>query len=42
MVVVYFASFLLTILKIQIEKSIDGVLEIRTRGCRMVVADETT
>ena len=38
---VYFHSFLVTI-SIQIEKSIDGVLGIRTRGCRMVGADETT
>ena len=38
---VYFHSFLITI-SIQIEKSIDGVLGIRTRGCRMVGADETT
>ena len=38
---VYFCSFLVTI-SIQIEKSIDGVLGIRTRGPRMVGADETT
>ena len=38
---VYFSSFLITI-SIQIEKSIDGVLGIRTRGRRMVGADETT
>ena len=38
---VYFRSFLVTI-SIQIEKSIDGVLGIRTRGCRMVGADKTT
>ena len=38
---VYFRSFLVTI-SIQIEKSIDGVLGIRTRGRRMVGADETT
>ena len=38
---VYFRSFLITI-SIQIEKSIDGVLGIRTRGRRMVGADETT
>ena len=37
---VYFRSFLITI-SIQIEKSIDGVLGIRTRGRRMVGADET-
>ena len=38
---VYFPSFLVTI-SMQIEKSIDGVLEIRTRCCRMVGADKTT
>ena len=38
---VYVRTFLLTI-KMQIEKSIDGVLGIRTWGCRMVGADETT
>ena len=38
---VYFRSFLVTI-SIKIEKSIDGVLGIRTRCCRMVGADETT
>jgi len=38
---VYFRSFLITI-SIQIEKSIDGVLGIRTLGRRMVGADETT
>ena len=38
---VYFHSFLVTI-SIQIEKSIDGVLGIRTRGRRMVGADKTT
>ena len=37
----YFRSFLVTI-SIQTEKSIDGVLGIRTRGRRMVGADETT
>ena len=37
---VYFRSFLT--ISIQIEKSIDGVLGIRTQGCRMVGADETT
>jgi len=36
-----FCSFLITI-SIQFEKSIDGVLGIRTRGRRMVGADETT
>ena len=38
---VYFHSFPVTI-STQIEKSIDGVLGIRTRGRRMVGADETT
>ena len=38
---VYFCSFFVTI-SIQIEKSIDGVLVIRTRGRRIVGADETT
>ena len=38
---VYFHSFLVTILITQIEKIVDGVLGIWTRGCRMVVADET-
>ena len=38
---VYFRPFLVTI-SIQTEKSIDGVLGIRIRGRRMVVADETT
>ena len=38
---VYFCSFLVTI-SIQIEISVDGVLGIRTRGRRMVGADETT
>ena len=37
-----FRSFLVTISIIQIEKSVDGVLGIRTRGRRMVDADETT
>ena len=37
---VYFRSFLVTI-SIQIEKSIDGVLGIRTRDRRMVGADDT-
>ena len=36
---VYFRSFLVTI-SIQIEKSVDGVLGIQTRGRRMVEADE--
>ena len=39
---VYFCYFLDTISIIQIEKSIDGVLGIRTWGRRMVGADETT
>ena len=39
--VFYFRSFLVTI-SIQIEKSKDGVLGIRTRGRRMVGADKTT
>ena len=38
---VYFRSFLVTI-SIKIEKSIDGVLGIRTRGHSMVGANETT
>ena len=38
---VYFCPFPITI-SIQIEKSVDGVLGIRTRGRRMVGADETT
>ena len=38
---VYFHSFLVTI-SIQIEKSIDGVLGIRTQGRIMVGVDETT
>ena len=37
---VYFRSFIT--ISIQIEKSIDGVLGIQTRGRRMVGADETT
>ena len=39
---VYFRYFLETISLIQIEKSVDGVLGNRTRGHRMVGADETT
>ena len=35
---VYFCPFLITISKIQIGKSIDGVLGILTRGRRMVGA----
>ena len=38
---VYFCHFLDTISIIQIEKSVDGVLGIQTRGRRMVGADET-
>ena len=38
---VYFCSFLVTI-SIQIKKSVDGVLGIRTWGRRMEGADETT
>ena len=37
-----FCHFLDTILIIQIEKSLDGGLGIRTWGCRMVGTDETT
>ena len=37
---VYFCSFLVTI-SIQIEKSVDGALRIRTWDCNMVGADET-
>ena len=36
-----FRHFLITISIIQIEKSVDGVHGIRTRGRRMVGADET-
>ena len=39
---VYFRPFLITISIMQIEKSIDGMLGIRTQGRRMVGADETT
>ena len=39
---VYFRPFLITILIIQIEKSIDGVLGIRTHGRMMVGIDDTT
>ena len=44
LIIFYFRSFLVpTIISIiQIEKSVDGVLGIRTRGLRMVGADETT
>ena len=38
---VYFCPFLITISIKQIEKRVDGVLGIRTRGRRMVGADET-
>ena len=37
----YFRSFLITNSIIQIEKSVDGVVGIRTWGCRMVGADKT-
>ena len=39
---VYSRHFLVTISVIQTEKSIDGMLGIRTRGRRMVGADVTT
>ena len=39
---VYFRPLLITISVIQIEKSIDGVLGIQSRSCRMVGADYTT
>ena len=39
---VYFLPFPITISIIQIKKSIDGVLVIRTHGPRMVGANETT
>ena len=39
---VYFHYFLDTISIIQIEKSVDGVLGIRTRGRSVVGVDETT
>ena len=39
---VYFHYFLDTFSIIQIEKSVEGVLGIQTRGRRMVGADETT
>ena len=38
----YFRPFLITISIIQIEKSIDGVLGIQTRGRQIVGSDETT
>ena len=38
---VYFRPFLITMSIIQIEKSVDCVLEIRTCSRRMVGADET-
>ena len=38
---IFFRPFLVTISIIQIEKSVDGVHGILTRGCRMVGADET-
>ena len=39
---VYFCPFLITISRVQIEKSIDSVLGIRTRGRRMMGVDDTT
>ena len=39
---VYFRHFLDTISIMQIEKSVNGVLGIQTRGHRMVGVDETT
>ena len=39
---IYFCHFLDTISIIQIEKSVDGVIGIQTRGRRMEGADETT
>ena len=39
---VYFCPFLITFSIIQIEKSIDRVLGIRTYGCMMVDTDNTT
>ena len=39
---VYFRPFLITISIIQIEKSVDGVLGIRTCSRRMVGEDDTT
>ena len=42
LLIVYFRYFLDTISIIQIEKSLDGVHGIRTRGCKMVGADKTT
>ena len=38
----YFRLFLVTISIIHIAKSVDGVLGIQTRGCRMGGADKTT
>ena len=38
---VYFRPFLITTSTIQIENSLDGVIGIRTRGCRMVGANDT-
>ena len=38
---VYFRPYHITN-QLQIEKSVDGVLEIRTQGRRMVGTDETT
>ena len=39
---IYFCHFLDTISIIQIEKSVDGVIGIQTRGRRMEGTDETT
>ena len=39
---VYFRSFLVNTISIQIEKSVDGVLGIQTQSRRMVGADKTT
>ena len=38
----YFRPFLITISILQIEKSLDGLLGIQPRGCRIVGADKTT
>ena len=38
---VYFRPFLITIAILQIEKSVDGVLRIQTRGRRMAGTDDT-
>ena len=39
---VYFLPSIVTILIIETEKSIDSMLGVQTRGCRMVGAEETT